>query len=313
MLNFAVKNKYLLRQNTDMFIYGKKSVERVGISDDLLNEITPFRRLSNKPVRLSEPEYFILNFEEERGKKYLPLEWEELSDDKKIDYIVHDRYSELVANKLMRKIQPEDLEHSYTLNGDGDIVSFDIGNENSVETPNKYEWMKLALKKGKEMIYSTRTVHNHPENKNMIKYIKSKKPEKEKFAGFAFSGGDIRNYISWNEIGYVIDTFGKIFKFIPNREKVYDDEIACKTGNFLIRIFNTAVEKKSADKKRIEHFAQDIDNYVGIEGYDNKAQHLYEEFLDDQVRYYTDPEINLEAQKDLLYAISDYGKFIQLK
>ncbi len=46
---------YQQRQAMDIVKYGEKQVERVEVTDDILQKYTPYRRLSNKPCTLKHP------------------------------------------------------------------------------------------------------------------------------------------------------------------------------------------------------------------------------------------------------------------
>lgn len=98
--------RYKERQKADISLYGELKTERLGISEEELNELTPFRRLSKKPATLSDPEYFINQYQDVM-KEYLQNweRFENLSQAEQIDRIVKYRYGRLVANKIMNKIQ----------------------------------------------------------------------------------------------------------------------------------------------------------------------------------------------------------------
>ena len=94
---------YSQRQATDIAKYGEKQIERIGVTDEILQKFTPHRRLSNKPCTLKNPKdykYYISKYEKEMGEEYLPKDWVSLNDAQKYDFIVKDRYSRLVSKKL---------------------------------------------------------------------------------------------------------------------------------------------------------------------------------------------------------------------
>ena len=139
--------KFLSKQAKDIEIFGEKLVERKGISDELLETLTPFRRLSKKPATLSDTKYFITKFETETGKEYLPINWNQFSEAEKLDFIVKDRYSKLVSHKIMSHIKSEKAEHFYGLDKEGNIVFFQKGNQTHCN--------------GEVPVDGT-TIHNHP-------------------------------------------------------------------------------------------------------------------------------------------------------
>lgn len=148
---------YSQRQATDIAKYGEKQVERINVTDEILQKFTPFRRLSNKPCTLKNPKdykYYISKYEKEMGEEYLPKDWANLTEAQKYDFIVKDRYSRIVSNKIMANIQHENLEHCYVLNKDGDITGYSLGDLHSATVP-KTE-------------FDGTTIHNHPHNLDQL-------------------------------------------------------------------------------------------------------------------------------------------------
>ena len=148
---------YSQRQATDIAKYGEKQVERINVTDEMLQKFTPHRRLSNKPCTLKNPKdykYYISKYEKEMGEEYLPKDWANLTEAQKYDFIVKDRYSRIVSNKIMANIQHENLEHCYVLNKDGDITGYSLGDLHSATVP-KTE-------------FDGTTIHNHPHNLDQL-------------------------------------------------------------------------------------------------------------------------------------------------
>lgn len=198
--------KYLLRQTKDIGRFGLKEVERSGVTDKILTDITPFRRLSKKLTTLSDPDYFIAKFEKEVGKSILPENWNSISKEAKVDYIVKDRYSKLVSHKIMGKIKDEHVEHLYCLNPDGDIAHYSVGNTTHCSD--------TGIKGGT-------SIHNHPGymyafyDEKELAYLKKHHPEMIK-GMTPHSDGDLYSPIRANEkSAYVVDSQGHKFLFQP--------------------------------------------------------------------------------------------------
>lgn len=201
MSNFsaAIKNvKYMLRQSKDVAAFGRKTVVRENVSNEFLDTITPFKRISNKPTSLTDPKWFISKFEQETGSNFLPLNWATMSEAEKVDLIVHRRYSKLVSNKIMNKIKDNDVEHLYSLDKDGEIIGFSSGVSDGV---------------GQSIIPGTRTtIHNHPNNwipKSEIDAIG------RPIAKESHSYGDVSSSVINNIDSYVVDWQGSKFLLEP--------------------------------------------------------------------------------------------------
>lgn len=289
-LNFlktaAEARHFNYKELMDLAKYGRKKVVRCGVTDDMLNYFTPFRRNSLKPCTLSEPKYFIDSFEKQRGKDFLPTNWTSLTEEQKVDFIVKDRYSRLVANKIMNNIKNEKAEHMFGLDKNGDIVSYDLGNNANVADKNLQKRIKYAADlKTKdvtdlEVTKVEATVHNHPGlgaaiSPELEEYIRLNYPDFR--ASSTFSPEDITKYIYRRETGYVVDESGNKFCFRP---LLLDDKDANNASAFMAKIdlenVIGGVEQKVFApflKKCKEH-----NEYVKGAGYDKqKAFHMKKE------------------------------------
>jgi hypothetical protein len=208
----------------DLAKFGRKKVVRSGVTDEMLNYFTPFRRNSLKPCTLSEPKYFIDSFEKQRGKDFLPTNWTSLTEEQKVDFIVKDRYSQLVANKIMNNIKNEKVEHMFGLDKNGDIVSYDLGNNLHVEPKNiekRIDYARYLKQNGVKDVEVTKveaTVHNHPNlgadiSAEREEYIRLNYPDFKPTS--TFSPGDIKRSVVEQETGYVVDRIGNKFCFRP--------------------------------------------------------------------------------------------------
>ncbi len=74
--------KFLAKQAKDIELFGEKQVLREGVTDDMLQAFTPFRRLSKKSCSLSEQKYFIEQYE--KSANQLPHNWAELPETQKL-------------------------------------------------------------------------------------------------------------------------------------------------------------------------------------------------------------------------------------
>ena len=201
--------KFLSKQADDIARYGKNNIERVNVTDEMLDTFTPFRRLSQKPCTLSDPKYFIAKFEGEMGQDFLPLNWSRLSEAQKVDYIVRDRYSKLVSHKIMNEIKSEPIEHGFALNPKGDIVHYSGGNSThtSIRVPE-----------------NGISIHNHPGSERMldigeIELLQQYKPTS--LNSVPQGGEDLMEGFKLGErAGYVVDSLGNKFVVEPTTENL---------------------------------------------------------------------------------------------
>lgn len=199
--------RYLGRQKTDILKFGEEIVERKGVSEKMLDYLTPFRRLSKKPCTLSDSNYFIKKFETEIGKDYLPKNWSALPEAEKVDYIVRDRYSKLLSSKIMSNIQNESTEHIFALDARGNLTSYAKGSETHCTA--------FIPKDGI-------SIHNHPGfikhngylDDEEIALLRKYKPEA--LPSVAHGGEDIRAvFASGERASYVVDSSGNRFLLEP--------------------------------------------------------------------------------------------------
>lgn len=228
--------RFLAKQTKDIELFGEKKVLRFGVTDDMLQAFTPFRRLSKKHCSLSDPKYFIEQYE--KNSVQLPLNWSELSETQKVDLIVKERYEQIVANKIMNSLKNEPVEHSFSLASNGEILSHDVGGEIRVDNINCQKLRDvIELKQRWGLTISAESqphssVHVHP-CQSLNDGVIAKHQLPKMYA--PFSGGDLRKYCSFGEIGYVVDASGNKFKFTPlnlgrkddtigsNIERIYDE------------------------------------------------------------------------------------------
>ena len=236
-------SKYLARQAKDIEIYGEKKVIRTSdVKEEVLEVFTPHRRLSKKPCKLSDNEYFLDKFEKTTQQE-LPLQnnWDKLSVEEKIDYIVKGRYKRLLANKIMNAIKQQPVEHNFMLSENGEIIAHNIGNsystniENAIKMNDKLIEKRALLEKKKtkfahiESEVGTTTIHNHPSSYD--DYFKERDPEsikifeevfgiKPEIENNPFSTTDILGYMERWFDGFVIDCQGHKFHFIPKPREI---------------------------------------------------------------------------------------------
>ena len=254
---------YKERQCADILQYGEMKTESIGISKKEINEIVPFRRLSKKPAKLSDPEYFINQYRDTM-KEYLGRieNFDKLPQTEQIDRIVKYRYGRLVANKIMNRIYKEPIEYHYSIGENGTIMAKDIGNETEVLLKNAEEisdeaYFRCAINElgyldGGEM--PVLSVHNHPMNNTNQKWETIPETIREELSqlGFSrkslkkpFSPTDIEGYCEKDIIGYVVDMNGHKFSFSPNKTKGFEHTLA-NNEDFLTelkRIENTSTEE----------------------------------------------------------------------
>lgn len=199
--------KFLSKQADDITRYGKNNVERINVSDKMLDTFTPFRRLSKKPCTLSDPKHFIAKFEGEMGQDFLPLNWSKLSKDQKVDYIVRDRYSKLVSHKIMNEIKHEPIEHGFALSSKGDIVHYSGGNTThcSIRVPE-----------------NGISIHNHPGSEQILDRDEIELLQKYRPTSLhpVPQGGEdlMEGFKLGEKAGYVVDSLGNKFVTEPSSQ-----------------------------------------------------------------------------------------------
>ena len=300
---------YEQKQAIDIAKYGEKQVERVNVTKNMLQEFTPHRRLSNKPCALKNPkeyEYYISKFEKDIGEEFLPKDWDKLTDAQKYDFIVKDRYSRLVSNKIMKSIQNESIEHAFYLDKNGEIVGHAEGEIGSVFD------ISMLFK-----IRPNIHIHNHPNcginDKCIYDYILTKHP-KYKLKS-PFSGDDIAIYLKNGQTGYLIDSTGNIYCYRPKSQYCMDYSAALKCQNFINTKWNELYNNidKTLYKAKYAEFVEMMSNPksdIAVETYEQKLENLKE------IAFQQRKQNNQEAWLlNLLVSpeIKQYGKFITIK
>ena len=202
---------YSEKQEADIQKYGekKRTVALNGITEAEIDELTPFRRKSNKGNNLSNPAWFVSSYEKQCGKEFLPNYWDCFSANMKADYVVRQRYYSLLANKIMNKIQKEPIEHSYQF-FDGGVVGHAVGNGTSVTY---------------RSAHVDADVHNHPitgpldtcKNKVIADLTESLCP-KIRTAHVPHSPQDIISAVKFRKDSFVVDSNGGKFVFRPKKD-----------------------------------------------------------------------------------------------
>ena len=309
---------YKEKQNADILLYGEMKTERIGVSTEELDEITPFRRLSKKLATLSDPEYFINQYQDVM-KEYMGRidDFERLLQTEKIDRIVKYRYARLVANKIMNRIQKMPIESHYSIGENGSIMAKDIGNATEVELKNAMEVRKKAfgnfdcdigyMDGGELPVVS---VHNHPMDSIYPKWESIPEYIREKLSklGFTkkslkapFSPRDIKNYCKDGENGYVVDMNGHKYSFVPNQSKGFERTLR-NNEDFILEL--EEIEKECTEAS-MKHY--DLANKY--REYQVKNDSLSEQiFLESYIDYLVD-----KHYFDLLKKAEEKcGKFLEL-
>lgn len=294
--------KFLARQAKQISQYGeKKMVARLGISDEMLSVLTPFRRTSNKPCMLSDSKWFIKRFEQTRGSEYLPQDWSALSEAEKVDYIVKDRYQSLVANKIMNVIKDEPVEHSFGISKNGEIIFHDFGNMNEAETKQFTDYLTLQSTLKEANIDSVECsdigmhIHNHPSFDGVH-------VEDTTAVGSSFSGNDMSNFMLFDIQGRVVDSLGHKFSFIPKKKRTKDHSVAELIGKYFDSIWHNKIFAKKEIKELVPKAKQKLEEYeayLKIPNYNiEHAEQLKKEFMaiKGQITILSKP---LEEQKNL--------------
>jgi hypothetical protein len=257
--------KFLTKQAGDITKYGMKKVSRSNVSEEMLNCFTPFRRTSQKPCSLSDPAYYISKFEAAQGKDYLPMNWSKMTEAQKTDYIVKDRYSKLVANKIMNKIKSEPMEHGFALNPDGDIVYYSAGDSThcTISVPEKGI-----------------SIHNHPGSFSSlldeaeIELIRKYKPTS--LTSVPHGGEDLmHSFVEGERASYVVDSLGnkfvvepsaKILEMSPFNRMNYISEVSTGINKGDVAI--VSIHKKYAAEKaaKVDKIYEEAVEYAKLKG-----------------------------------------------
>lgn len=244
-ISSAIQNgsKYLARQARDIAIYGEKKVIRTAsVTEEILQNFTPHRRLSKKPCTLNDNRYFLDKFEKETQLELPKLDdWNSLSVEEKIDYIVKGRYRRLVANKIMNVIRYNPVEHNYMLSENGEILAHNVGNSKRVNIKEALDFanelfekrVKLEEQGGKflhlEAEVATTGIHNHPpyypelvenldnKTKNIFEECFDITPKAEVNP---ISKQDILGDVENITDGFVVDSLGHKFHFVPKQHTI---------------------------------------------------------------------------------------------
>lgn len=224
--NLAKKSpKYVKRQLNDLKTNKENPiVTDFGVTSDIIDQISPFRRISQKQTSLSDNKYFIDRYEKEKGQDYLPANWSKLDFKSKADYIVKERYSRLVARKIMKSITNNENEIHYSLSADGDILTIDKGNQSSVKPVNLYKLLDKPYMAKKPKI----SIHNHPSKPDdiILNHLEKTEPETIEKFGNPFGGADLANNVSLGLKTYVTDAFGKMYYFEPKTYISHRNDVA---------------------------------------------------------------------------------------
>lgn len=191
---------YIKKQFDDILCYRTTS-QYPNVSDEVLEKYTPFRRLSKKNCSLSDPKYFINQFEK-NSKNEIPKLWDKMTDESKIDFIVKNRYEKLVANKIMNDIKDSKVEKMFALSTDGKIKY--------ASTQNSSKECSAPLK----IVENSISIHNHPRQ-----FIGGNKEELAQINKIShpFSATDyISTIFAKEKKSYVVDFLGTKYQFIPN-------------------------------------------------------------------------------------------------
>ncbi len=296
--------RYISKQKKDIAQYGEKFIPRYKtVTPEILEEITPFRRLSEKGSNLSDNKWFIDKFKKNTEEEFLPDKWEKMSEQEKANYIVRERYSSLVANKIMNKIKDETTEHSYSLYR-GDIINYSHGNKTSVTT---------------EKYFADADVHNHPVGVILKNSTPAELQTYQILSPNIFSckvphsGKDILGATIQNRKAYVIDSNGHKFVYMPkNRNRTDAKEHFLKA----IRIQKKMEEKdKEVQKKFLSMWG-----HLFIDSAKNTTEFSNEQIIDDAIQLYHNKVYALTLPIIGLYrsillksdVIKNIGKFTDL-
>lgn len=237
-----IKQKYFEREKKDIKQYGRHKCVRYGVTDETLEKFTPFRRLSNKPCSMSDPDYYINKFGETTKESLPSLDnWDNLSKEEKGDLIVKSRYRRLVAQRIMNN-SIDDVEHSYSIGENGSIMAYDKGEDEHVNIKNYKKASKKAEIKRQsrsEQPFAhiiaespVTAVHNHPSayktfekdfgQEKLMEYGINQKIEEH-----PFSSEDIIGDVNRRTDSYVIDT-NKNKYYFSSRKMNPQVENACE-------------------------------------------------------------------------------------
>lgn len=242
--------KFLTRQLDDINLFGIKKYHDRNTPAEIIEKFTPFRRLSKKQCKLSDPKYFITRFENENPGE-IPKLWDRMSNEQKVDFIVKNRYERLVSNKIMNTIKNSRVEQEFGITTNGQIRYYGTFNSSR----------HCPVPSDNTLI----TIHNHPlqfgSQYSKIEYDAINKDS------HPFSGGDLLNAIMRPK-SYVVDMHGNKYCFVPNKKlqnpytidnyiTILADDLADITAKNMNKYSNIASAMKYARIDYIKRVRQD--------------------------------------------------------
>ena len=262
--------KYITKQYKDIQTFGSTH-QYPNVSEDILEQFTPFRRLSKKTCSLSDSKYFIEKFENE-CKNELPKLWDKMSDENKVDFIVKNRYEKLVSNKIMNTIKDSRVENSFVLSTDGKIKFHGTNNSST------------QVKVPQELLKDSITIHNHPLQfvaNNTWSY--SDLPIVNSI-NKPFSSADyVIDIANRTKKSYVVDHLGRKYEFIPKQDIVpegYENLrpfVAMNLEDALDEITHKALSTTDSLKKGLMNAYQGYINKIKQDGHSFKILNLFEQ------------------------------------
>ena len=260
--------KYLKKQYENIQTFGVTR-QYSGVSDQILDKYTPYRRLSKKKCTLSDSNYFIRKFETESSRE-IPKIWDKMSEHDKIDFIVKNRYERLVSNRIMNDISKSKVEKSFVLSTDGKIKYYGTYNS-STHCPVPTDLAKDSI-----------CIHNHPIQFTANGWWTYSDLNKVNRNARPFSAPDFANCI-WRgaKKTYVVDSKGVKFQFIPNYEIPKAMGIDFYTSNLrndLYQIQLNSFERFNDVEQALSDAYTGMVKRIKQDGHDFKILNFFEKF-----------------------------------
>ena len=293
-ITFGASQRYLERQNKDIEQYGKHKVTRKGVNKSVLDKYTPYRRLSNKPCSMSNPDYYIEKFGEST-KESLPFlkDWDELSKEEKVDYIVKARYRRLIAHRIMSDNQDKTIERGYSIGENGSIMSVDVGTKTEIY-PKNYIAVHSKTKGERAFVefFSSHfahiasempatTVHNHPhqmDNGALLRCIFLNKSGEDTPPANPFSMKDISASVKRENEMYIIDESGNRYNFVPKPRNEYTGGTVAMVGDVAKRIEMRLKDEYLDEKEKLEEMKKDY-KFHGEKAIQKQERKVFEKMM----------------------------------
>ena len=117
---------------------------------------------------------------------------------------------------------------------------------------------------------------------------------------------DVANCYGYAEVCYVVDSLNHKYKYTPFRKFCLNFYFVKKIKAFVEKQLDIIASKKTGYKKELEELLYGNHDEIAD---DKLADKIYDLFY----KFFTHDTRNIQTKSDCLYALSDFGKYEQLK